>query len=67
MLPTVSSCSYLLCSSLQELENMIEPFRLHESSKDSAQAEAMQKEQPWKITDQELSSFEEKVKAPTLN
>ncbi|KAG7233647.1 hypothetical protein INR49_006761 [Caranx melampygus] len=47
--------------SLQELENMIEPFRLHESSKDSAQAEAMQKEHPWKITDQELSSFEEKT------
>lgn len=39
---------------------MIEPFRLHES-KDSAQAESMQKAQPWKITDEELSTFEEKV------
>lgn len=46
---------------------MIEPFRLHEGSKDTAQAEAMQKEQPWKITDKELSEFEEKVKALTLN
>lgn len=40
---------------------MIQPFRLHES-KDTAQAEAMRKEQPWKITDEELSAFEEKVK-----
>lgn len=39
---------------------MIEPFRLHES-RDSARAQNMQKEQPWKITDEELSSFEEKV------
>lgn len=41
---------------------MIEPFRLRES-KDGTQAEAKQKEQPWKITDEELSTFEEKVKA----
>ncbi len=41
---------------------MIEPLRLHEDSKDSAQVEAMKKEHPWKITDEELSSFEEKVK-----
>lgn len=40
---------------------MIAPFRLHES-KDSAQAEARRKEQPSKITDEELSTFEEKVK-----
>lgn len=39
---------------------MIEPFRLHES-RDSSQAEAKRKEQPWKITDEELSTFEEKV------
>lgn len=44
---------------------MIEPFCLHEGSKDSAQAEAMRKEQPWKITDEELSTFEEKVKTDT--
>uniref|UniRef100_A0A8D3D8F1 Solute carrier family 12 member 1 n=1 Tax=Scophthalmus maximus TaxID=52904 RepID=A0A8D3D8F1_SCOMX len=48
--------------SLKELEEMIEPFRLREGSKDKAQAEAMQREQPWKITDEELNSFEEKVK-----
>uniref|UniRef100_A0A4W6CBW2 Solute carrier family 12 member 3 n=1 Tax=Lates calcarifer TaxID=8187 RepID=A0A4W6CBW2_LATCA len=47
--------------SLRNLEDMIEPFRLHEGSKDTAQAEAMQKEQPWKITDKELSEFEEKT------
>lgn len=40
---------------------MIEPFRLREQSKDAAQAEAMRKECPWKITDEELSTFEEKV------
>lgn len=47
--------------SLKALEEMIEPLRLHEDSKDSAQVEAMKKEQPWKITDEELSSFEEKT------
>uniref|UniRef100_A0A8D3DRY3 Solute carrier family 12 member 1 n=1 Tax=Scophthalmus maximus TaxID=52904 RepID=A0A8D3DRY3_SCOMX len=47
--------------SLKELEEMIEPFRLREGSKDKAQAEAMQREQPWKITDEELNSFEEKT------
>lgn len=40
---------------------MIAPFRLHES-KDSARAEARHKEEPFKITDEELSTFEEKVK-----
>ncbi|XP_059209145.1 solute carrier family 12 member 1 [Centropristis striata] len=47
--------------SLKKLENMIEPFCLHEGSKDTAQAEAMRKQQPWKITDEELSTFEEKT------
>lgn len=41
---------------------MIDPFCLHEGSKDTAQAEAMKKAHPWKITDQELNNFEEKVK-----
>lgn len=40
---------------------MIEPFRLREQSKGTAQAEAMRNEYPWKITDEELSTFEEKV------
>lgn len=43
---------------------MIEPFRLFET-KNPAQAEIMRKEQPWRITDEELSRFEEKVK-PTV-
>lgn len=47
--------------SLKQLEDMIEPFRLREGSKDKVQAEAMQREQPWKITDEELDSFEEKT------
>ncbi|XP_038557279.1 solute carrier family 12 member 1 [Micropterus salmoides] len=47
--------------SLKKLEDMIEPFRLHEESKDHAQAEAMRRDQPWKITDEELSTFEEKT------
>uniref|UniRef100_A0A669DF74 Solute carrier family 12 member 3 n=1 Tax=Oreochromis niloticus TaxID=8128 RepID=A0A669DF74_ORENI len=56
-----SSCSYLHLSSLKELQEMIEPFRLHEGSKDPDQIRALQKEQPWKITDKELSQFEEKT------
>nr|BAK74831.1 Na-K-Cl cotransporter [Paralichthys olivaceus] len=48
-------------ASLKQLEDMIEPFRLREGSKDKIQAEAMQREQPWKITDEELNSFEEKT------
>ncbi|TMS12951.1 Solute carrier family 12 member 1 [Larimichthys crocea] len=47
--------------SLKKLDDMIEPFRLREQSKDAAQAEAMRKECPWKITDEELSTFEEKT------
>uniref|UniRef100_A0A8D0AMJ7 Solute carrier family 12 member 1 n=1 Tax=Sander lucioperca TaxID=283035 RepID=A0A8D0AMJ7_SANLU len=47
--------------SLKKLEEMIKPFCLHEGSKDTAQAEAMRKEQPWRITDEELSTFEEKT------
>lgn len=47
--------------SLKKFDEMIEPFRLHES-RDSARAEARRKEQPFKITDEELSTFEEKVK-----
>lgn len=49
-------------SSLKELQEMIEPFRLHEGSKDADQIRALQKQQPWKVTDKELSEFEEKVK-----
>lgn len=47
--------------SLEKFDEMIKPFRLHES-KNPAQAEARRKEQPFKITDEELSTFEEKVK-----
>uniref|UniRef100_A0A3Q4NA93 Solute carrier family 12 member 1 n=1 Tax=Neolamprologus brichardi TaxID=32507 RepID=A0A3Q4NA93_NEOBR len=55
------SCSYLHFSSLKELQEMIEPFRLHEGSKDADQIRALQKQQPWKVTDKELSEFEEKT------
>ncbi|KAM6943039.1 solute carrier family 12 member 1 [Xenentodon cancila] len=47
--------------SLNKLEDMIKPFRLHEGSKDTSQAEARHKENSWKITEEELSSFEEKT------
>ncbi|XP_067104584.1 solute carrier family 12 member 1 isoform X1 [Osmerus mordax] len=47
--------------SWKAFEDMIEPFRLHESSKSMAQAEALMKDNPWKITDAELDSFEEKT------
>lgn len=47
--------------SLKKFDEMIKPFRLHES-RNPAQAEARRKEKPSKITDEELSTFEEKVK-----
>lgn len=46
---------------LKKLDDMIEPFRLHEGSKGRDQIQGMQKEYPWKITDEELSRFEEKT------
>ncbi|CAJ1049371.1 solute carrier family 12 member 1 [Xyrichtys novacula] len=47
--------------SLKKFDEMIAPFRLREGSKDYEVAEAMKKEHPSKITDEELSSFEEKT------
>ncbi|KAM3877435.1 LOW QUALITY PROTEIN: solute carrier family 12 member 1 [Diretmus argenteus] len=47
--------------SWKTFKDMIEPFRLHEGRRDAAQAEAMRKEHPWKITDEELDTFEEKT------
>ncbi|NXY84313.1 S12A1 protein, partial [Alcedo cyanopectus] len=41
-------------------EEMIEPYRLHESCKDSSTAEKLKREAPWKITDAELEAFKEK-------
>uniref|UniRef100_A0A3B5BKL6 Solute carrier family 12 member 1 n=1 Tax=Stegastes partitus TaxID=144197 RepID=A0A3B5BKL6_9TELE len=48
-------------SHLKKFDDMIEPFRLHEGSKAASQAAAMKNEHPHKITDEELSSFEEKT------
>jgi hypothetical protein len=44
-------------------EDMIEPFRLHEGSKSTTLAEALRKDNPWKISDAELDTFEEKVES----
>ncbi|NXL81000.1 S12A1 protein, partial [Leptocoma aspasia] len=41
-------------------EEMIEPYRLHESCKDITTAEKLKQEAPWKITDAELEAFKEK-------
>nr|XP_033776240.1 solute carrier family 12 member 1 isoform X3 [Geotrypetes seraphini] len=41
-------------------EEMIEPHRLHEGSKDLPTAEKIKRENPWKITDTELEAFKEK-------
>ncbi|NXF67120.1 S12A1 protein, partial [Ciccaba nigrolineata] len=41
-------------------EEMIEPYRLHESCKDTTTAEKLKRETPWKITDAELEAFKEK-------
>ncbi|XP_009969687.1 solute carrier family 12 member 1 [Tyto alba] len=41
-------------------EEMIEPYRLHESCKDITTAEKLKRETPWKITDAELDAFKEK-------
>uniref|UniRef100_A0A3P9P1U1 Solute carrier family 12 member 1 n=1 Tax=Poecilia reticulata TaxID=8081 RepID=A0A3P9P1U1_POERE len=59
----IVSAHPLVCrsSSIKKLEDMIEPFRLHEGTKGRDQAAGIQKEYPWKITDAELSSFEEKT------
>uniref|UniRef100_A0AAR2JE63 Solute carrier family 12 member 3 n=1 Tax=Pygocentrus nattereri TaxID=42514 RepID=A0AAR2JE63_PYGNA len=51
-------CNYI---SVHMNYDMIEPFRLHEGSKDTTQAEALRKEHPWKITDAELDHFDEKT------
>uniref|UniRef100_A0A667YDB1 Solute carrier family 12 member 1 n=1 Tax=Myripristis murdjan TaxID=586833 RepID=A0A667YDB1_9TELE len=48
-------------SSWKTFEDMIEPFCLHERCKDMAQSEAMRRDYPWKITDEELDTFEEKT------
>ncbi|XP_065114007.1 solute carrier family 12 member 1 [Paramisgurnus dabryanus] len=48
--------------SWKAFKDVIEPFRLHEGSKETSQAEALRKEHPWKITDAELDSFDEKTK-----
>ncbi|CAL9701392.1 unnamed protein product [Knipowitschia caucasica] len=45
--------------SLKKLDEMIAPFRLKEDSRGSA--ETLHKQFPWKITDEELSTFEEKT------
>ncbi|KAM4602609.1 solute carrier family 12 member 1 [Polymixia lowei] len=47
--------------SRKAFEDMIEPFRLHERSKDIAEIEAMRRNSPEKITDEELDTFEEKT------
>uniref|UniRef100_A0A8C4VDB0 Solute carrier family 12 member 1 n=1 Tax=Falco tinnunculus TaxID=100819 RepID=A0A8C4VDB0_FALTI len=41
-------------------EEMIEPYRLHESCKDITTAEKLKRETPWKITDAELEAYKEK-------
>ncbi|XP_009938549.1 solute carrier family 12 member 1 isoform X1 [Opisthocomus hoazin] len=41
-------------------EEMIEPYRLHESCKDITTAEKLKREMPWKITDAELEALKEK-------
>ncbi|XP_063044430.1 solute carrier family 12 member 1 [Engraulis encrasicolus] len=48
-------------TSLKAFDDMIAPFRLNEGNTGSAQAEAMRKENPWKISDTELESFREKT------
>ncbi|KAJ1180533.1 hypothetical protein NDU88_005754 [Pleurodeles waltl] len=41
-------------------EEMIEPYRLHDSATDLPTAEKIRRENPWKITDAELEAFKEK-------
>ncbi|XP_041034349.1 solute carrier family 12 member 1 isoform X2 [Carcharodon carcharias] len=47
--------------SWKTFEELIEPYQLHEGSKDPATAEILQKEYPWKITDAELERFKDKT------
>ncbi|XP_038640287.1 solute carrier family 12 member 1 isoform X1 [Scyliorhinus canicula] len=48
-------------ASWKTFEELIEPYQLHEGSKDPATAEILQKEYPWKITDAELERFKDKT------
>ncbi|XP_048473105.1 solute carrier family 12 member 1 isoform X3 [Rhincodon typus] len=47
--------------SWKRFEELIEPYQLHEGSKDPATAEILLKEHPWKITDAELERFKDKT------
>lgn len=58
---------YNFCSSWKFFEEMIEPYRLHESCKDLTTAEKLKREAPWKITDAELEAFKEKVTSHTFS
>lgn len=53
--------------SWKAFEDLIEPYQLHESSKDPVTAELLQKEYPWKITDAELERFKDKVGKHAVN
>ncbi|KAL0603230.1 Solute carrier family 12 member 1 [Plecturocebus cupreus] len=48
-------------------EEMIEPYRLHESCKDLTTAEKLKRETPWKITDAELEAVKEKRQSLALS
>ncbi|XP_067829448.1 solute carrier family 12 member 1 isoform X1 [Heptranchias perlo] len=47
--------------SWKTFEELIEPYQLHEGSKDPATAEILRQEYPWKITDAELERFKDKT------
>ncbi|XP_048376463.1 solute carrier family 12 member 1 isoform X4 [Stegostoma tigrinum] len=47
--------------SWKRFEELIEPYQLHEGSKDPATAEILLKQHPWKITDAELERFKDKT------
>ncbi|KAJ8398255.1 hypothetical protein AAFF_G00428250 [Aldrovandia affinis] len=47
--------------SWKAFEDTMEPFRLHEGAKETAHAEALRRESPWKVADAELETLEEKT------
>lgn len=58
--PPFTSLLFVFCS-WKFFEEMIEPYRLHESAKDVPTAEKIRRENPWKITDSEIEMFKDKV------
>ncbi|XP_060112194.1 solute carrier family 12 member 3-like [Heteronotia binoei] len=48
-------------TSLKEFEDLIAPYRFNEGQRSQEAVEEMRKEAPWKVTDEDLSTFKKKT------